>query len=503
MTLYLGTECHPYGLNHMANKVITGIAWTTISSLARNFVSFIQIAVLTRFLDKASFGIVAIAGLFVSFTSLFMDMGISAGILYRQSISKKEYSSLFWLNILTGFLLTAILFLLSPFLTASYNSQELETVVKWLCFSVFISAIGNQQRVVCQKLLFFKRLAIIEIISSLITFIVAVVTAAKGFGVMSLAYSTLAGTLFNNCAHLIIGIIKDNRILIHFRFKETLPFLKIGVYSVGSQILDFFSRELDIIIVSSTLGLEFTGLYNIAKRIPIAIYRFVSPLLSRVFTPVFAKINRDKEKVTSQYLRLSHFMASFGFVIFFVIAALSPCIMDIVFGHDYIDGAIILSVFCIMYAFNSFMGVCGTLQVSMGRTDIGLYWTIFEIVSTGVIYYFSSLFGIYWFLAGILIKVLIEVVAIWYIQFRPILSIKFWDYYNSFKCPMLLCGIPCLLIGILCYNVPNLYQIIAGVFLGCFIVFLLLRYDEPFWVDLVDSYGLQSVGKIIIKIAAS
>lgn len=485
----------------MPNKVVNGIAWTTASSLTRNFVSFIQIAVLTRFLDKASFGIVAIAGLFVSFTTLFLDMGISAGILHRQEISKKEYSSLFWLNIVSGVFLTFLLFMLAPLLTRSYHSEELEVVVKWLCFTVFLNSIGNQQRVVCQKNMLFKRLAVVEIISSVITFAVAFITAARGYGVMSLAYSTLAGTVFNNLTHLVIGLIKDSRIHFHFHIKETFPFLKIGVYSVGSQILDFFSRELDIMIVSATLGLEFTGVYNIAKRIPLAIYRFISPLLSRVFTPFFAKNNNDKEHVNNMYFRLSHAIAGLGFTCFFPIAALAPTIMSLAFGPDYVEGAIILSVFSIMYGFHSFMGICGTLQVSLGRTDIGLYWTIFGIASTAIIYYVSSLFGITWFLIGILFRTLLDVYALWLIQYKVMLSISFKSYISAVIKPLIICSIPCIIVALLYYKVSVLYLIVSGVALVITIVFALLRIDEPFWKDLAKDLNIKPLIKIVGLIA--
>ena len=101
---------------------IDGAAWTTVSTVVRSVVSLLQVSILTRFLDKADFGIVAIAVLFTGFTSLFLDLGISIGILHKQNISRKEYSSLFWLNIFTGILLTAILIFIAPL--AKFSALE-------------------------------------------------------------------------------------------------------------------------------------------------------------------------------------------------------------------------------------------------------------------------------------------------------------------------------------------------------------------------------------------
>ena len=98
----------------MANKVISGLGWTTASSLARNIVSLLQITILTRLLAKSDFGIIAIANLFISFTTMFLDMGISVGIMYMKNTTKRIYSSLCGLNIFTGKVLTAILLVVSP-----------------------------------------------------------------------------------------------------------------------------------------------------------------------------------------------------------------------------------------------------------------------------------------------------------------------------------------------------------------------------------------------------
>ena len=66
--------------------------------------------------------------------------------------------------------------------------------------------------------------------------------------------------------------------------------------------MDFFSRELDILIVSATLGLEFLGVYNIAKKIPTALYSFINPIVTKVFTPLFALINQDTTELKIKYI---------------------------------------------------------------------------------------------------------------------------------------------------------------------------------------------------------
>ena len=415
----------------MQNRLVSGLGWTTISSICRNIVNLLQIAVLTRFLDKSDFGLIAIAQLFVSFTTLFLDMGISAGILYKQKISRKEYSSLFWLNIIFGIALTIILFFVTPLITQSYHSDDLNNVVRLLCFTIFFNAFGTQQRTYCQKKSYFKRLAIIEIGSYLLILTAAILFAVLGFGVYSLALSTLVGTIVLNLTHFVIALIKDSRLSFHFSFSEVIPYIKLGIYQVGASILDFLTRELDTLIISSTLGLDFLGVYNIAKRVPVAIYSFIQPIISRVITPMFAEINNDIQLVRSNFLISTKFLSWISFPMYALLAISSPSVISMLFGSSYIEGSSIMMAFCLVYAFNGVLGLSGALQVAMGRTDLGLIWTIYLISVTAIVYLFTSKISVILFIISICILALINVWACWFIQFRQLVQITFKDYISS------------------------------------------------------------------------
>lgn len=488
----------------MANRIVRGIGWTTASSVVRNLVHLLQLAILTRFLDKADFGIVAIAHLFIGFTAMFLDMGISVGIIHRQDITNKEYSSLFWLNIIFGVVLTTGLFALAPFITAGYHSQELTKVVRLICFTLFFNALGTQQRIYCQKKTYFGRLAVIETIGAFITLVVAVVTAIMGYGVYSLAYSTLAGSIFMNVTHLIIGLLKDSRLHFHFSLSETIPFLKIGIYQVGSSILDFLTRELDILIISATLGLEFLGVYNIAKRVPTAIYSFILPIVSRVFAPLLAEKQNDKMQLKSNYMRLSKALSWISFPMYLLLAAISPTVISVVFGTSYLEGVPVMMVFCLRYAFNGVNGVCGTLQTAMGRTDIGLIWTIYLIASTAIVYYITSLFGIELFLCGICALTILNVYMVWCIQFRPMVNVQLSEYLSIYSRSFVICLVLSVIVYVI-YSEPSLIYaaIVSIIYLSLFVFAIMKSSDGKEIVGVMDTMnapkGFVIIAEKIIK----
>lgn len=429
----------------LVNTGIKGMAWTTASIIVRSVVSLLQITILTRYLEKVDFGLVAIATVFIGFTQLFLDLGISVGIMHKQDTTPKVYSSLFWLNIITGVLLTAILCAISPLAAKMYNEPSLTRILILLSLTVFFASVGAQHRTMQQKEMRFKYISVVEITSSILTFCVAVYTAAHGYGVYSLVYSTFFNAVFSNIVFLCIGLIKDRNISFHFRLKETFPFLKIGVFSIGSSVLDYFSREIDTIIISATFGMEILGVYNLCKKVVMMLYRIVNQVLTKVMTPIFAKLQKGADIMREALYNVMEGIALFNFPLFFMIAILANGFINLLYGAQYIDNSLLLSLLAIHFGKMSTGSVAGSVQIAMGRTDVGFYWTIIRIISYSLAVYVGSQFSIETIVVCLFLTNLIVSPISWRITIKPLVDGRFWDYFMiSFKpfCFTLLLSLP-------------------------------------------------------------
>lgn len=408
---------------------ISGMAWTTLSVVIRSVVSLLQITILTRFLEKSEFGLVAIATVFLGFTQLFLDLGISIGIMHKQNISPKVYSSLFWLNIYSGFLLTLILCVISPLVARVYNEPSLTKVLMLLSLGMFFSALGAQHRTVQQKEMRFQYISFVEIFSSILTFGIAVYTASQGYGVYSLVYSTLFNAVFSNIVFLCIGLTKDKNISFHFNLRETFPFLKIGVYSIGSNILDYFSREIDTIIISATFGMEILGVYNLCKKIVVMLYSIVNQILVKVMTPIFAKLQKGADVMRVALYNVMEGIALFNYPLYFLVAILATGCLNFLYGAQYTDYGLLLSMLAIYYGRMSSGSASGCVQVAMGRTDIGFYWTIIRIVVNTFAVCIGSIFSIEAVVFSLFVFNLLISPVSWRIVTKPLVGGRFWDYF--------------------------------------------------------------------------
>lgn len=254
-----------------------------------------------------------------------------------------------------------------------------------------------------------------------------------------MVYSTLLASIFKAAVYLYMGLFKERNISLHFSINDVKRPLKIGGYMVGSGILDFFSAEMDALVISSCFTMELFGVYTLCKTLASRIFQFINPVVTTVLTPVMAKIQNDKEKMTFYYFKSIDMLGAINFSVYSVFALLSFSILYILYGESYSQYAFLLFCLAYYYSFISCNNPVGALTVSTGRTDLGMYWTIFRICFYIPYYYFISQFSLWFFAVGVLLLPTITSYPFWRIVFSKVSTITFPSYFMVPVKPFLCC----------------------------------------------------------------
>ena len=407
------------------SQAISGVKWSAVSKIYTTAVSVLQVAILTRFLDKEDFGLMGVAVLINAFCSIFVDMGMSAAALHEKELNKCQFSSFYWFNLVSGLIITVFVSTISPLIASYYDNSELIGIISITSLSIFISSISSLQRTLQQKKMNFRFMSIVDIVSSTIGFGVNLIMATQGFGVYSLVCSQLITGIFTAIAYLSIAIFKEKNICLYFRFAEIRDALKIGLYQSGSSVLDFLSREMDSLIISSNISMEFFGIYTLCKNLTMRIYMVINPIITNVVTPILAKMQDDKDKLSDVYKRIVELLGFVNFPIYSMIAICSYSIISILYGESYCNYAFVLSCLAIYYAFQSCGNPIGSMLIATGRTDRGFIWTVFRIVFTFVYLNIAAKFDLNIFMIFILFTPILTSYPSWYIILRVISTINY------------------------------------------------------------------------------
>ena len=82
------------------NTAINGAKWTSVSTLINTILSFVQVAIIARFLLPSAFGTVAVSTMVISFLSIFVHFGFANSIIYKQEEDKKSLSTIYYFNLI-------------------------------------------------------------------------------------------------------------------------------------------------------------------------------------------------------------------------------------------------------------------------------------------------------------------------------------------------------------------------------------------------------------------
>ncbi len=410
---------------------VSGLKWMTISMLTVTLVTIFRLSVLTRFLEKTDFGIVAILSLVLGLTQVFAVLGFSTVIMHKRDISTKDFSSLYWIQLLTlcGFYTLASA--VSPLIALFYEEPSLVYLLPFSLLALVFGGIGSLYDTILQKEFRFRTIAIRNIITAVLSAILAILLAVYGFGVYSLVLSTLFQTLSVNLWNAVAGQ-KYMRLQFVMSVKENIPLIKIGLYQTGTQIIDYTASHLDVLIIGKLLGTELLGVYSLAKNLAVQSYTLVNSIANKVILPFFSKVQNDNASLRSLYTRVLHLLSLIDFPFCLAMCVLSIPIVSILYGDTYSDAAEIVSILAIWSLFVSMGNPVGNLTTVKGRTDLSFKYTLYRVVIAVPMVSITSLFSLSVVAWGLVVQIIIMLLVAYKIMIYKLIKLPFRDYVSSF-----------------------------------------------------------------------
>ena len=409
-------------------KAKRGIRWTTCSTIVKVISQILKITILTRILAKEDFGLVALVTVVLGFCNLFADLGFSTGILHKQNISKKEYSSLYWTSFLFSILIYIGIIAFSPLIADFYDQPEISSIIPIICINVVVACVGRQFGTFFYKDLEFKIPSIIEITSELGSLLLAILLALKGFGVYSLVYSVVFKCVLCNIMLFILGI-KKYPLSFVCSFKSIIPFIKIGIYQVGAQSVNYFSRDFDVLIIGKMLGATELGVYSLAKQLVGRPYNLINPIINKVATPYLAKFQGCLETLRTQYYKSVSLVSGMNILVYFLLCIFAYPVVYVLYGESFLDATIIVQVLCLFMLERAIGNPLGSLMAATGKTNLDFMWNVVYAI---VVPFF--IFAGISFHSSLMVAVFLDICSIilfypnWRFVIKPIVGGTFKEY---------------------------------------------------------------------------
>lgn len=415
----------------IGKQTLKGAKWTTLSTAILAVTAILKIAILTRFLDKSDFGLMALVTFVMGFVNVINDLGLTVAILHKPHISKNAYSSLYWFNMFISIIMFGALWLIAPLIAGFYEQPLLNTLIPLIGVNLLLSGLGKLFNTRERKELSFKSISLIDITGAIFSLLVAVYLAINGFGVFSLVYALIAQFIITNVILLVIGL-KKYGLDFHYKYDDVQPFVKIGIYQVGSQFVNYFNRDLDILIIGKFFSTDILGGYSLARDLVRKPVSFINPILNKVGAPALSKFSEDAVSLKKYYLKMTNMLASLLIPIYTLIAIGAYPIVYLLYGEDFTGIVIIVQILCVNMVMRSIGSNVGNLVIASGRTDIELRWNIFVLFITPLFVLIGSYFNIEAVAAMVSLSSLVLFIPAYYLLTNKMINLTLREYITAY-----------------------------------------------------------------------
>ena len=313
-------------------RSVRGGTITLFSQIVKTGLQLVSMVVLARLLIPQDFGLIAMVGVFFSFLGIFQDLGLSTATIQQERINHDQVSMLFWVNILFSLGLVILSVGVSPIIAWFYGEPKLSNIAIILSISFLFGALGIQHRALLMRHMLFGRVAFIEVLAVVTGFLTAI--ALVQFKYWALVAMSIVSSITTGIG---FWLICD--------WRPSLPKKNSGIYSMltfgsnltGVSLINYFSRNLDNILIGRVWGATQLGFYSRAYNLfMIPMSQIVWPIAS-VATPALSRLRGDESLFRKYYLNALSVLAFLTVPLGIFLIIMAEDIILIILGSQWRD----------------------------------------------------------------------------------------------------------------------------------------------------------------------
>lgn len=410
-------------------KVYSGVRWSAVGQAMTEVVKFGISVTLARLLVPEIFGLVAMAGVVTGFLSIFKYLGTTEVIIQRQEISQRLLSSLFYVNVFFGLILSSGIYLSGPILAKVYDNPDVAPVISLLGLTFFISSFGQVQRSLLNREMKFNLLIPINLGIIIVRGVVAIILALLGWGVWALIASSIVEALADSIFMWIVSKWRPNFV---FSWEDVKSVLSFSANVTGSSTIDYFTRHSDDFIIGRWLGAGALGYYSMAYNLYLFPLTSITRVLMRVLFPAFSRMQDNLPQMKNAYLKVCSAIAIITFPLMIGLTILAHPFVMVVFGEKWMPVIPIIMILGPVGMLQSLATPNGRILIAKGKADWQFRWSI---VSGGLIV-ISFFIGLPWGLNGIATAYACVMLPVSFFSFFLVFKIikgKMSDLFRSLK----------------------------------------------------------------------
>lgn len=344
----------------------------------------ISMVILARIYTPEQFGIFAIIQVFAVFFALFSEIGLVPALVNEKHISERMRNAVFGFTLIIGFVVFVLFLLFSPAIAWFYQYSAYQYLVIPVAVSIIFNSCSIVPTAAYTREKKFLHIAKAEIIAELVSLIVVLILLSfKRFDpLLLLAFKPLIvsivkfSALWLGSGQTEVGLAK-----LSADFTQIKPLFRFSAYQFMSNVMIYFSRNLDNLLVGKYFGVTSLGLYDKAyqlMRYPLMLLTFA---MAPAIQPVLKELNKDKAKFAELHNNFLSYLAVLGGFVGLGIYFAADLIVLLLLGNQWGDVGGLLRILAVSVPIQIVLSSSGGFFQAANRPDLMFVATIFSFVT--------------------------------------------------------------------------------------------------------------------------
>ena len=280
--------------DYLKSKTLSGLLWMYMERIGAQVVSFVVSIVLARLLMPEEYGVISIVLVFINICNIFATGGFGKALVQKKDADDVDFSSVFYFNLAISTFLYLILFFTAPIISSFYDMPILTPVIRVMGIRLIITSFNSVQHAKTTKSMQFKKYFFSTLGGTILSAVIGIVLAYRGFGVWALVAQYLTNTITDT---IILFFTVKWRPKLCFSFSRLKVLLSFGWKILVGGLVDTLYEDFRSLYIGKLYSATDLAYYSRGQSYSNLIVTNVNSSISSVLFPVISKVQDTKSSV--------------------------------------------------------------------------------------------------------------------------------------------------------------------------------------------------------------
>lgn len=313
----------------IGKQIANNVMWKYLELLSVSGVQLVSTFVLARFLTPEDYGILGMVLVFTMLANVIVDSGFGQALIREKEVTREDYSTIFYFNVLVSLLLYILLYFASGSIARFYNEPLLNDVCKVTFLVLPLNALSLVQMTKMQRDIKFKKLCFVSLAAIVLSSLVAIYLAYVYRNVWALVVQNILIYFFRM---LFLWVTTDFIPVLKFSFTSLKNYFAFSKNLMLSAIIGTIFNNIYSLVIGKAYSAAELGFYSQADRIKNLGSHTTTQVIQSVTYPFLSRINNETGDIKEGYKKIIAITLIFVGTVMALLMGCSPNLFELLLG---------------------------------------------------------------------------------------------------------------------------------------------------------------------------